>query len=100
MSTLAPGRFFDVTDATDFVGTTQQNWVIATEEIFRRVPTHQNGVPNTVTGPPSAGAWSVGDFWRDQHGAEFVCTAAGTDGRRRGVAPRQTSGDPRVPSGQ
>ena len=44
MSTIAPGRLFNVTDAASFVALSQQNWVIASEEIFRRVPTYQNGV--------------------------------------------------------
>ena len=94
MSTLAPGRFFDVTDASDFVGLTNSNWIIATEEIFRRVATYQNGVPNAATGPPTVGEWNVGDFWRDQHGAEFVCTAAGTPGTWRQIAPATVTTDP------
>jgi hypothetical protein len=94
MSTLAPGRFFDVTDASDFVGLTNANWTIATEEIFRRDPTCQNGAPNTVTGPPIAGEWNVGDFWRDQNGAEFVCTVAGTPGTWRQITPAAVTADP------
>jgi len=94
MSTLAPGRFFDVTDASDFVGLTNANWTIATEEIFRRVPTYQNGAPNTVTGPPTAGEWNEGDFWRDQNGAEFVCTGDGTPGTWRQTAPATVTADP------
>ena len=42
MSTIAPGRLFNVTDAASFVALSQQNWVIASEELFRRVPTYQN----------------------------------------------------------
>jgi hypothetical protein len=68
--------------------------VIRHEEIFRRVPTYQNGVPNTVTGPPTAGEWNVGDFWRDQRGAEFVCTVAGTPGTWRQIAPATVTADP------
>ena len=62
------------------VALSQQNWVIASEELFRRIPTYQNGTQNTLNGPPTGGAWNVGDFWRDQNGAEFVCTGAGTPG--------------------
>jgi hypothetical protein len=94
MSTIAPGRLFTVTDAASFVALSQQNWVIASEELFRRVPTYQNGSPNTLNGAPTSGAWSVGDFWRDQNGAEFVCTLAGTPGTWRQIAPAPVSADP------
>jgi hypothetical protein len=94
MSTIAPGRFFTVTDAASFVALSQQNWVIASEELFRRAPTYQNGSPNALNGPPTAGAWNVGDFWRDQNGAEFVCTLAGTPGTWRQTAPATVTADP------
>ena len=45
MSTIAPGRLFNVTDAASFVALSQQNWVIASEELCSRVPTYQNGTP-------------------------------------------------------
>jgi hypothetical protein len=94
MSTIAPGRLFNVTDAASFVALSQQNWVIASEELFRRVPTYQNGNPNALSGPPTSGAWSARDFWRDQNGAEFVCTAAGTPGTWRQMAPATVPTDP------
>jgi hypothetical protein len=94
MSTIAPGRLFNVTDAASFVALSQQNWVIASEELFRRVPTYQNGMPNTLNGPPTSGAWNVGDFWRDQNGAEFVCTVSGTPGTWRQIAPATVIADP------
>jgi len=94
MSTIAPGRLFNVTDAASFVALSQQNWVIASAELFRRVPTYQNGSPNTLNGPPTSGAWSVGDFWRDQNGAEFVCTVAGTPGTWRQTTPATVPADP------
>jgi len=94
MSTIAPGRLFNVTDAASFVALSQQNWVIASEELFRRVPTYQNGSPNTLNGPPTSGAWNVRDFWRDQNGAEFVCTVAGTPGTWRQIAPATVTADP------
>lgn len=94
MSTIAPGRFFNVTDAASFVALSQQNWVIVSDELFRRVPTYQNGSPNTLNGPPTAGAWNVGDLWRDKHGAEFVCTEAGTPGTWRQTAPATVTADP------
>ena len=94
MSTIAPGRLFNVTDAASFVALSQQNWVIASEELFRRAPTYQNGTPNTLNGPPTSGAWGGGDFWRDQKGAEFVCTVAGTPGTWRQITPATVTADP------
>jgi hypothetical protein len=91
MSTIAPGRLFNVTDAASFVALSQQNWVIASEDLYRRVPTYQNGSPNTLNGPPTSGAWNVGDFWRDQNGAEFVCTMPGT---WRQITPATLTADP------
>jgi hypothetical protein len=94
MSTIAPGRLLNVTDAASFVALSQQNWVIASDELFRRVPTYQNGTPNTLNGPPTSGTWNVGDFWRDQNRAEFVCTAAGTPGIWRQTIPATVTTDP------
>lgn len=94
MSTIAPGRLFNVTDAASFVALSQQNWVIVSEELYRRVPTYQNGSPNTLNGPPTSGAWNVGDFWRDQNLAEFVCTVAGSPGTWRQIAPATVTADP------
>jgi len=94
MSTIAPGRLFNATDAASFVALSQKNWVIASEEIFRRAPTYQNGSPNTLNSPPTSGVWNVGDFWRDQNRAEFVCTVAGTPGNWRQTVPAAVTGDP------
>lgn len=94
MSTIAPGRLFNVTDAASFVALSQQNWVIASEELYRRVPTYQNGSPNALNGPPTSGAWNVGDIWRDQNGAGFVCSAAGTPGTWRQITPAAVTADP------
>lgn len=94
MSTIAPERLLNVTDAASFVGLSQKNWVIASEEIFRRAPTYQNGSPNTLNGPPTSGVWNVGDFWRDQNRAEFVCTVAGTPGNWRQTTPTTLTADP------
>ncbi len=94
MSTIAPGRLLNVTDAASFVALSQQNWVIASEELFRRLPTYQNGSPNTLNGPPASGAWNLGDFWRDQNLGEFVCTVAGTPGTWRQITPATVIADP------
>lgn len=94
MSTITPGRLFNVTDAASFVALSQQNWVIASEELFRRGPTYQNGTPNALNGPPVAGAWAEGDFWRDQNGAGFVCVGTGTPGTWRQITPAAVATDP------
>jgi hypothetical protein len=65
MSTIAPGRLFNVSDTASFVALSQQNWVIASEEPFSRLATYQNGAPNTLNGPPTTGTWGVGELWRD-----------------------------------
>jgi len=94
MSTIAPGRLLNVTDAASFVALSQQNWVIASEELFARVPTYQNGSPNTLNGPPTAGAWNLGDFWRDQNSEQVVRTVAGTPGTWRQITPAGVTSDP------
>ncbi len=94
MSTIAPGRLFNVSDAASFVALSQRNWVIVSEEVFRRLATYQNGTPNTLNGLPTSGTWGAGDFWRDQKGAEFVCTGAGTPGTWRQITPATVTTDP------
>lgn len=44
--------------------------------------------------PPTSGAWNVGDFWRDENGAQFVCTACGTPGAWRQTPPATATADP------
>ena len=36
----------------------------------------------------------MGDFWRDQKGAEFACTVAGTPGTWRQITPATVTADP------
>jgi hypothetical protein len=79
-NTIARGRLSKVTDAASFFAISQQNWVIASKELFRRVPTYRNASPSTQNGPPTSGAWSVGDFWREQNRPEFICTVGSTPG--------------------
>jgi hypothetical protein len=67
---------------------------MASEERFRRVPTYQNESPNLLNGLPDFGAWNVGDFWRDQNLAEFVCTLDGTPGIWRQIRPATVATDP------
>ena len=98
MSTIAPGRLFNVADAASFVALSQQNWFIASEALFRSVPTYQNGSPNTLNGPPTSGAWNVGDFWRDQTGRS---SSAPWQARRGpGGRPYQPSSLPIQPVGR
>lgn len=42
MSTIAPGRLFNVTDAASFVALSHQKWAIAIDELFRRVAIYQS----------------------------------------------------------
>ena len=59
-----PGPLVNVTYAASFVALSQQNWAIASEELFRRLATYQNGTPNTLNGPRASRTWSVGAFRR------------------------------------
>lgn len=52
MGTIAPRRLFNATNATSLATPSQQNCVVVSEEPYRRVPTCQNGTPNTLNGPP------------------------------------------------
>ncbi len=47
-----------------------------------------------MNGPPTSVTWNVGNFWRDQNRAEFVCTVAGTPGTWRQMAPATDTADP------
>ena len=92
--TITPGRLLNVNDAASLATLSQQNWVIASEELFRRVPTYENGSPNTLNGPPTSGAWNVSDFWRDQNRADFACVVAGTPGTWRQITAASVTTDP------
>ena len=59
-----------------------------------RLAAYQNASPNALNGPPPTGTWKVGDFWRDQKRAEFVCVVAGTPGTWRQTAPATVTADP------
>ena len=88
MSTITPGRLFKATDAASFVALSQQNWVIASEGLFRRVPTYQDGTPNTLSGPPNSGAWNVGD-WRFLAGPEPGAVRLHRDGNPEDAAAKR-----------
>jgi hypothetical protein len=84
-TSIAPGRLWKLTDDASSGALSQQSWGIASEELFRRFATNQNGVPNTSNGPPTPRTWSVGDFWRNQKGAKLICTGLGTPGTWRQI---------------
>lgn len=92
--TLTPSRLKDTADAANFVDLASDNFTILAEEIAKRVPTYQSGVPNTVIGPPTTGARVENEFWRDSLGAEYRCTAAGTPGTWRQLVAATVTSDP------
>jgi hypothetical protein len=94
MSTLAPSRFYDVSDAESFVSLVQTNFTILAEEVGKRVATYSNGSPTTIIGPPTSGSRVLNEFWRDALGGEWVCTAAGTPGTWMQWRPASVTADP------
>lgn len=94
MSTLAPSRLYDVSEAETFLALTNSNFSILAEEVAKRVATYSSGVPNTIIGPPTAGAHVQNEFWRDSLGGEFVCTSAGTPGTWKQMLPAPVTTDP------
>ena len=94
MATIAPGRLYNVANASDHVTLVQANFEILSEELFKLTPTFQNGVPNAVVGPPTSGARVLDELWRDSLGGLFRCTAAGTPGTWRQILPAAVSTDP------
>ena len=94
MATIAPGRLNNVSNASDHVTLVQDNFEILTEELFKLTPTFQNGVPNTLVGPPTSGARVLDELWRDSLGGLFRCTAAGTPGTWRQLLPAAVAADP------
>lgn len=94
MSTIAPGRLYDVSSAADFIAQVADNFETLTEEVFEQVATYQSGNPTTIIGPPTAGARLQNEFWRDALLGEWVCTAAGTPGTWMQVRPAPVTADP------
>ena len=94
MSTIAPGRLDDVSNAADFVTLTESNFEILSEELFKLTPTHQSGAPNTVIGPPTTGIHLLDELWKDTLGAWWRCTVAGTPGTWQQVLPAAVAADP------
>ena len=94
MSTIAPGRLYDVQSAADFVTLCADNFEIISEELFKPTPTYQNGAPNAVIGPPTSGERALGELWKDSLGAWWKCAVAGTPGTWQQVLPAAVAADP------
>jgi hypothetical protein len=102
MATIPPGRLNDVTNAADHITLVQDNFEVLSEEVFKVTPTYQNGVPNTVIGPPTSGERVLGELWKDSLGGWWRCTASGTPGTWQQVLPAAVTADPSsgtVPTG-
>ena len=94
MSTIAPSRLNDVSNAALFRELTADNFTLLAEDIAKRVATYQNGSPTTVIGPPTSGARVLNEFWRDALGGEWRCTGAGTPGTWLQIRPAAVTADP------
>jgi hypothetical protein len=102
MAMIPPGRLNDVTNAADHITLVADNFEVLSEELFKVTPTYQNGVPNTVIGPPTSGERVLGELWKDSLGGWWRCTAAGTPGAWQQVLPAAVATDPgsgTVPTG-
>ena len=94
MSTIAPSRLNDVSNAALFRELTADNFTILAEEIAKRVATYQTGSPTSIIGPPTAGTRVLNEFWRDTLGGEFRCTGEGTPGTWMQIKPAPVAADP------
>lgn len=94
MSTIAPSRLNDVSNAALFRDLTNDNFTILAEAIAKRVATYQNGSPTTIIGPPTSGTHVLAEFWRDALGGEWVCTSAGAPGTWKQTIPAAVASDP------
>ncbi|MCZ7636715.1 MAG: hypothetical protein M5U12_12190 [Verrucomicrobia bacterium] len=94
MSTIAPSRLNDVSNAALFRELTADNFTILAGEVAKRVATYQNGSPTTIIGPPTSGARVLNEFWRDALGGEWRCTGAGTPGTWLQITPAAVAADP------
>jgi len=102
MATIPPGRLNDVTNAADHITLVVDNFEVLSEELLKVTPTYQNGVPNTVIGPPTSGERVLGELWKDIVGGWWKCTAAGTPGTWQKMLPAAVAADPSsgtVPTG-
>ncbi|HWD20525.1 MAG TPA: hypothetical protein VHB20_14730 [Verrucomicrobiae bacterium] len=54
---------------------------------YQRTPSLVAGVATAASGPPTAGAFTKGQFWVDANLAVFMCSVAGTPGTWIQIAP-------------
>ncbi|MCZ7641326.1 MAG: hypothetical protein M5U12_37880 [Verrucomicrobia bacterium] len=94
MSTIAPSRLNDVSNAALFRELAADNLTLLAEDTAKRVPTYQNGSPTTIIGPPISGARVLNEFWRDALCGEWRCTGAGTPGTWIQTLPAAVAADP------
>lgn len=91
---IPPGEFEHIAGADDPETLLETNFGIATRLLYQFEPTYVDGVPNTITGPPTSGDHIENELWRDQNGAEFICTAAGTPGTWVQIKPAIVDSEP------
>ena len=94
MSTIAPSRLNDVSNAALFRELTADNFTLLAEEIAKRVATYQNGSPTAIIGPPTSDARVLNESWRDPPGGEWRCTGPGTPGTWIQTLPAAFTADP------
>jgi hypothetical protein len=73
---IPPGDFYEVVGAADPEALLEYNFEIASRLLYMREAREIDGVPVTTAGPPTDYRM-LKEFWRDVHGAEYVCTAEG-----------------------
>lgn len=84
----------DVQALTNPAPTVQSNFEQTERQAFQLRPSQQSGVDTTIQGPPTTGAWQVGDLWRDALLGVWRCTVAGTPGTWRQQAAAVVVADP------
>lgn len=94
MSAIAPGPLLDIEDVGDPVAVAQTNFEELTEAIYEFNPSKQNGVETTDIGPPTTGAHTLDECWRDAWNGEHRCTVAGTPGTWRQEKAAIRAGEP------
>lgn len=94
---IAPGRLLDIAPVADPVTIAQDNFEVITEELFKVMPTFQNGTATEIIGPPSLaahGAHVLDEYWKDAWNGGWRCTAAGTPGTWRQEKFAVRAGEP------
>jgi len=96
MSAITPGEFSQVTNSNDPESDVEQNFELASRMIYMREPRAIDGVATTLAGPPATGEHVTLEFWRDVHGAEYVCTAEGEPGTWKQIRPAMVTSEPSI----